>query len=339
MSDEAKVKELFAVFGARSIDLDGQEFKVNRAEVTAQLLRVPSELQAERARRWRRQAILAAAASVVVGAGAWLGLDGAAPVVAETLTVESVRGSITRFDAGAAFSMSSGAAPTPISASSQLASGVHSGARVRTRDGLQIELFESSRLALGGLRAQPSSSVQLLAGGLLCRVPSLGPGRQFSVMTPDAEVVVHGTVFSVLVSGMASAARSCVRVEQGRVVVKSAGAESTLGPGETWGCSANAPTAALAPAVEPSPGPANPAPSAALPPKRKDRTVEFVAPRGTLDQENTIFQAGLAAEREGRSDAAVAAFEQLLTRYPQSPLASDARAALTRVKRSAKSGP
>jgi TolA-binding protein len=54
--------------------------------------------------------------------------------------------------------------------------------------------------------------------------------------------------------------------------------------------------------------------------------------QGTLDEETRLLRSGLAAERNGDLGGAAAAFEQLLSRYPQSPLVPDARTALRRVK-------
>jgi len=51
-----------------------------------------------------------------------------------------------------------------------------------------------------------------------------------------------------------------------------------------------------------------------------------------LDEENRLFQAGLAAERVGDFRSATQSLEQLLSAYPASPLAADARLALSRVK-------
>jgi TolA-binding protein len=54
--------------------------------------------------------------------------------------------------------------------------------------------------------------------------------------------------------------------------------------------------------------------------------------RETLAAEAQLLQAGLASERRGDFQAAARSFEQLAARYPGSPLAPDARAALARVK-------
>lgn len=335
MNDEVRVKALLAPFSAWPVDLDGQRFRVNRAKVTARILRAPVQIGAERVRRSRHQAIWAAAAAVaVVGSAGWLGLKKSPRATADALIVEAVRGSVTRFDSGAAIKVEADGRPGDISAASQLATGADSSARLRTEGGLQIEVFEKSRVALGGLRSPVSSSVRVASGGVLCRVPTLEPGRQFSVITPDAEVVVHGTVFSVQVSGVASTAHSCVRVEQGRVAVKSAGAESWLGPGQSWGCGEASASVGALPSTDADPGVTDSTAVLVVPTKRKERPAGAGATQGgTLDQENAIFQAGLSAERAGDPRAAEAAFERLLKRFPQSPLSEDAREALSRVKR------
>jgi TolA-binding protein len=58
-------------------------------------------------------------------------------------------------------------------------------------------------------------------------------------------------------------------------------------------------------------------------------------PASTLDEESRLLRLGLAAERQGHGAEAISFFEQLLSRYPRSPLAPDAREALLRVKQSA----
>jgi hypothetical protein len=59
-------------------------------------------------------------------------------------------------------------------------------------------------------------------------------------------------------------------------------------------------------------------------------------PAGTLDEEARLLRAGLAAERGGHPAEAIAAFRELLTKHPRSPLASDARDALARVEAGAR---
>jgi TolA-binding protein len=53
---------------------------------------------------------------------------------------------------------------------------------------------------------------------------------------------------------------------------------------------------------------------------------------GTLDDATSLLQLGIAKERKGDLRGAATAFESLLSKYPESPLAHDARAALSRVR-------
>jgi outer membrane protein assembly factor BamD (BamD/ComL family) len=48
--------------------------------------------------------------------------------------------------------------------------------------------------------------------------------------------------------------------------------------------------------------------------------------------ESQLLRQGLAAERQGRTADAISALSQLVTEYPHSPLAPDARAALARIQ-------
>jgi hypothetical protein len=53
---------------------------------------------------------------------------------------------------------------------------------------------------------------------------------------------------------------------------------------------------------------------------------------GTLDEENRMLSAALAAERQGDRSRARALFGELLRRHPASPLAPEARRGLTRMQ-------
>src|SRR6185503_14934704 len=107
-----------------------------------------------------------------------------------------------------------------------------------------------------------------------CAVPRLSPGSSFSVVTPNAKVVVHGTKFSVRVdSSEAGVTRTCVRVREGLVAVHHAAGTAMLHANEAWGCPESppvAPVVAAEPLAKPAPSrhvrrraPVNPPPQAA----------------------------------------------------------------------------
>lgn len=215
---------------------------------------------------------------------------------------------------------------TTILARGMLTASDVSGARVTTAAGVEVELAERTQVDLGALAKEPSrSTLRLVRGAVRCHVPKLSSGQHFSVVTPDAEVVVHGTVFSVRAGEDGKS--TCVRVEEGLVGVTHKGETVNLGPGTSWGCgfgdvpsgvaASNADVKAVTPgelAVErPAPGGSN------------------VKLRGTLEQENRLLKAALSAERSGSTERARTLFSDLLSRYPSSPLAPEARAGLARI--------
>ncbi len=338
MNDEAKVGELFASSIARPVDLDGRQFKVDRERAISTILHAADSADRQRS-RWRRARVwggaLAVAAGLAFAASSFRTLNSEKLHVAaaDTLLLQDVYGKVERHEAGHVIPVVRRDDSISVTTSNELITGAASGARLRSSQGLDIQLLENGRLTLAGLARQSSMSVQLLAGSIRCQVPPLPAGEQFSVVTPTATVTVHGTAFSVLVSGIAEAVRTCVRVSDGHVVVKSSEGERVLGPGMTWGC------APPVPPVEVGPNAAAPPSSMAAPSGREPTRAPAVKPAGTLDAENQLFQTALAAERVGDMPAAEASLERLLSKYPASLLSADARIALARVRRKAQSSP
>ena len=231
MSDEAKVRELLAPMQAIPIDTEGARFKVDRATVVTTILRVPAAIHAHSAARTRRFAMLGVAAgfAALVGAGSWAlasrASKGGSAVLGSLegqLHISEVSGRVTRLQGTSQITMAPGAAAA-VSPEGELVTAENSEASVTAVNGLELKLFENTRVALAELKATRSyGSVHLASGAIRCRVPHLAEGERFSVITPDATVVVHGTVFSVSVGGATGATQTCVRVEQGVVSVQAA---------------------------------------------------------------------------------------------------------------------
>lgn len=201
-------------------------------------------------------------------------------------------------------------------------------ARLRTSGGLAFEVSGESRVSLSEMVPEAEQRrVTLYQGQLRCKVPPLGSGKSFAVATPNTQVVVHGTEFTVEVdSPREGVSATCVRVHEGLVAVHHVGGVSWLNAGNHWGCDEPAPEAA---SNAPSPPEATAAP---LPPARKPAArMPTANPRGTLAKETRLLQSALAAERKGRRAQAARQLQQLLKRYPSSPLAPEARQALRRV--------
>ncbi len=79
---------------------------------------------------------------------------------------------------------------------------------------------------------QPDEIVRLFEGSMTVKVLPLQPNERFRVITGDAEVEVHGTVFDIEAK---SDRISLVRVVRGRVEVRSVNSPvHVIGPGEKW---------------------------------------------------------------------------------------------------------
>jgi hypothetical protein len=160
------------------------------------------------------------------------------------------------------------------------------------------------------------------------RVERANPRRLVIVETPDSEVVVHGTVFSVAVDSRASATVTRVRVEEGAVSVLHQGERAMLTGGQEW-------SSAAKPKLPPQPSPAANAPSAApAAEEARSRAGRKAARRpvatnasdsSTLKEENRMFLSAVEARNRGDDRAAVEQFGAMLAKYPSGKLAEEAR--------------
>ncbi|HKO51055.1 MAG TPA: FecR family protein [Polyangiaceae bacterium] len=334
MNDEAgEVRRLLGPLRDRPVSVDQERLAARRVRVVTSLKRNVRTLAAARVRRTRRRAgyvalSLAAAAAALFGVHRFSQRGAAEPALAITF-VGSVGRTLAR----------SGVNPRALRAGESLLgdpgeieTAAAGSAELVTSAGLGLNLGAETRVSLSGLVGAPAvNQVELKQGLLTCSVPHLDEGQRFSVQTPDARVVVHGTVFSVRVdSKRAHGAETCVEVTDGVVIVQHAGGETALNAGDHWGCesSPSVPLAASA-AHEPE----SPAVRDGGPNER--RPVAHASPRpaerGTLGQESRLLQDALAAERVGQRDRAQILLNQLLARYPNSPLAAEARRASARI--------
>lgn len=199
--------------------------------------------------------------------------------------------------------------PASVRETGEIVAGDDNEARVSTQDGVQVELAPSTRVRVTARqRGRARPPLHLVSGAINCRVPPLGRDDSFSVMTPTAQVIVHGTVFSVRVDG--ADAKTCVRVERGLVEVRHRDGTTYLGTDSRWGCEPEAKAPVAAKALEPR--------------ARPQRA------SGTLAQEIELLSAALSAEQKQDRERARELFAELLGRYPSSPLVPEARAGLAR---------
>jgi hypothetical protein len=229
-------------------------------------------------------------------------------------------------------------------------------------DGTRMTLSSSARLRVDDLGTTRRFS--LSSGQLQAHVTKLGQGDRFIVSTPDSEVEVHGTVFTVAVDSSPSRCRnsassSTVSVSEGAVWVRSGDKQIVLQPGESWATPCYEPrnsaadVAVRAPAVMPSQvgtparsgvhkSAATRVTSTAAPtqvqlefpvvPSLEPPHSPAPAPSvSRLAEQNDLFSAAMTAERQGQHDLALRKLDELVTRYPGGPLSESARAERQRI--------
>jgi hypothetical protein len=146
----------------------------------------------------------------------------------------------------------------------------------------------------------------------------LEAGKHLVVETPDVDVLVVGTAFTVDVGRTPGAASTRVRVRRGTVWIMRAGAQlAVLNAGDDWS-SLVKPTPAAVPVQREIPARAAAAARTSAPAREPES--------GTLGEENRLFKVGLTARNNGDSAGAAEAFATLLSRYPRTVLREQALA-------------
>ncbi|HEX3854199.1 MAG TPA: FecR domain-containing protein [Polyangiaceae bacterium] len=228
--------------------------------------------------------------------------------------------------------------PLNLQQGGRLVAGGTGGASVRLSTGTELAVEHDTNLEFEN--AGPVERFFLSQGVLQAKVAKLRDGQRFIVRTPDAEVEVRGTAFRVSIvepdANCANGARTRVSVSEGIVEVRGAGASTYVHPGETWpaGCTlipavATDSTRSAAPALALQPTP--------LKSDRTERASSVSSEQQALEpaqrpakeassiaQQNELFAEANAARQQGDSSRAVSYFEQLIARYPSSPLAEGA---------------
>lgn len=212
--------------------------------------------------------------------------------------------------------------------------------RVHTRSGAAnlvlptgsaVRVSPQSTVQVAQLEPGSYETLRLLEGSVHVQVPKLAAGEYFAVLTATAKVVVHGTRFDVAVGEPAQPGAACVRVQEGLVAVHTAEAVHWVGPGESSGC--KLPSRAASEPAPPVEAPALPQqPTAAVSTGRgvKMQPSE-AAVSADLAEQNRLFQTALTHQRRQQWSDARAAYQQLLDRFPDAPLAAEARAQLSKL--------
>jgi hypothetical protein len=325
-SDEAlRAQDLLGPFRERPLAVESHDV------AEARLRRIVPHLEAftqravaskRRRTQWTRVTWLLAALSTGVGAGVVYGRFSD-----ETPALEGVRvsGELVQVGDQERTILSGSLEVSPLGRVETREVGAH----ISTNEGLDVELGPATSARIGQLGgSRRSQRVRLESGSIRCRVPKLGDGREFSVVTPDALVVVHGTRFSVEVrQGEDGEAQTCVRVNEGLVSVHGRSAEPVfLRPGEELGCAARKAALSvsdLPEVVDSVEVDSSEAPRASRGPARAGRSTSVQ--QGTLRKETALLQAAVRAEQRGDVAGARSRLNELLQKYPKSPLAEEAR--------------
>jgi hypothetical protein len=147
--------------------------------------------------------------------------------------------------------------------------------------------------------------------------------RSVVVETPNAEVVVHGTVFAVGVSSRNQQSVTDVSVTRGSVWVLQHGVQAAvLGAGQHWSSDAKPAAGASAEPTVAAPVAPPPLPTSEGTPSRREPTVRGAArtpaetKSSTLAEQSRMFQEAIDARNRGEDTRAAELFARLLARYP-----------------------
>jgi hypothetical protein len=338
MTPSRDPETLLRELGEERVPLEPAEVVAARRERMVEALgrgiRDVPRLREGRARRSRW--FLAAAAAVVLGLGfsATALLSEQAPVVSvqpSIAGVEAVSGTLVLSHDGRARVVLPGEEPK-LSAGDALSTAADGSAKLRTERSV-IEVSAATQLKMTSA-SKAEERMQLSSGRIDLRVErGTDPSRIVVVQTPDSEVVVHGTVFSVAVDSRSGVNVTRVRVEEGAVSVLHHGERALLTSGQVWSSAAKPksvpevaqPQAAPAPEAVSTPEPRRA--SRGRPGRqavRPSTPVESSEP-STLREENRMFQSALEARNRGDDRAAVELFGALLSKFPSAKLAEEAR--------------
>jgi hypothetical protein len=275
-------------------------------------------------RRRRRFALIAAAAAAVLALGSGFAVlrhdtttEASQAGVAGAVEVRSIVGNVSILRSGA---------PSHSASVGELLQG---GERVRTGEAAGIDIgIESGRAHLNASSeleiVQPTAKerrLRLGKGGVDVDLPlKLTGGERLVIETPDAEVLVVGTAFSVqLQNDAAGMPVTSVKVRRGTVWVSHQGKQqAVLVAGQDWA----SPPAPPAVAAQVPNAKGSVVPRA----QPRSRVVPRAVESGTLAEENRLFESALAARNTGDHAGAAEGFRLLLARFPRSVLAEQALA-------------
>ena len=279
-----------------------------------------------------RAAVIGTVGALTAFATVWLvaAPSGSQASLEATSRVRSAEGQIWVRRAGRSYVASSGEALT-VADRVELGAGASGTIEVANRTEVKLSslaALELAELGANGERLRLHSGRGRFSVGL--------PQRPLYVESPHLVVKVRGTQFTVAVE----AQRSCVIVHSGRVIATARGSKrhATLKSDQAF--SSDGQTCTSLPVVEwmgprlggsPQQQPAASPPASAATTPSGRRRAQSAALQSTLQAENRLLLSAIAARREGRLREARQSLEQLLSRYPYTPLRAAAENELERI--------
>ena len=338
MTDRHSVGDLLRDLGSAPMPVEDEavtsERRARLVSHVAREIRETSVRQSRRARGARVAAWLAVAAVVALLVG---GLLHRKP---EPTLASAGLGMVRAGTAGVVVLRAGHSTVAPVDADHGLGSGdavstvADARAALHLTSGADVSVAPSTRVVLAA-SAPGHERIELGIGEVSVHVPPLGANRSFSVDTPDALVTVHGTAFSVRVHKLGERTVTDVEVTEGKVSVRRGESEIFLLPGQSWSSEASAAKATQADSP-PAPAGESELPAQTARPGAPLVTGSVSGSPGTtpkiastdpsvLAEQNRLFAAAASARRRGDDRSALTSLNQLLTRFPDSPLAPEAR--------------
>lgn len=292
-------------------------------------------------RRWRRVG-LASATAACAAAALLLLLQGAGQPRRQLSSAPR----LVAMPIGAGAWLGPVATAVPLSANVELrapallTTAADGGAQLVFATGTRIDVESSSSLEV--LSQDSLQRLSLASGALFARVAKLATGERFVANLPGAEIEVRGTAFHLAVRHDCPAgARAAVRVEEGRVEVRTATETLQLAAGESWQAACKVEVAAPVPQAEPPSQPQLESPSHPQPEPQSPASRTTAAPPAStraapskvsmLTEQNTLFAEAVAARQRGEVDRALAGYARIAERFPASALAESALLARVRL--------
>ena len=268
--------------------------------------------------RWLRGALLAAGVAAM-GAGIFFVASSPRQDVANnTKTSSAVVEARARVETGSAeitraseHHVLSGDRSMALNAGDVVRVGKAGSLVVTLPDAGSSEWHEGSVLDVREIGAK-RQGFNLRRGHVAVQIPVDAPHRHLVVGTPHVDVVVVGTVFDVSVFEEAGEQVTEVSVQRGHVDLTRKGRTvAHLAAGQSWSSRSLKTARTERPKDEPR--------------RVVKRTTPPEVEASSLREQNALYRAALDARNAGRDDRAVALLSQLLSQFPQSPLAQEAK--------------